>query len=148
MSTTYRFIEAAPSAVFAVLGDGWLFPSWVVGASRIRSVDDAWPAVGSHIHHSFGSWPLVLDDVTTVLEWDPPRRVVFQPKGWPIGEARVEIEIKERRGGSYVRMVEYAVKGPGMLVPGLVMNPVLHIRNVEALQRLAWLAEGGAGSPA
>ena len=55
MSTNQRFVEAAPSDVFAVLTDGWLFPSWVVGASRIRDVDLAWPSVGATIAHSFGS---------------------------------------------------------------------------------------------
>ena len=28
-----------PSAVWAVLADGWLYPVWVVGAARMREVD-------------------------------------------------------------------------------------------------------------
>ena len=43
--------------VFAVLSNGWLYPSWVVGASRIRAVEAAWPAEGAKIHHSFGIYP-------------------------------------------------------------------------------------------
>ena len=146
MAAVYRQIDASPEAVFDVLADGWLFPSWVVGASRIRGVDDAWPAVGSQIHHSFGVWPAVVDDVTTVLEWEHGRHALFQPKGWPLGEARVGIDIQARSGGSYVRMTEKAVKGPGALVPGLLIDPAIRLRNVEALRRLAWLTEGGAAA--
>ncbi|KPG88460.1 SRPBCC family protein [Frigoribacterium sp. RIT-PI-h] len=142
MSTTHRFIEASPHDVFDVLSDGWLFPSWVVGSARIREVDLTWPSVEATIHHSFGVWPLVIDDVTTILEWDPPVRAVFHAKGWPMGEARVEIDVRNRMGGCFVTMTEYAVAGPGRLVPKPLMDPPLHWRNKEALQRLAWLAEG------
>ncbi len=33
-----RRIEAPPGAVWAVLADGWLYATWVVGASRVRDV--------------------------------------------------------------------------------------------------------------
>ena len=72
MSSNVRVLNCRPEDVFAVLADGWVFPTWVVGASRMRDVDEAWPAEGSHLHHSFGVWPAVIDDKTTVREWDPP----------------------------------------------------------------------------
>lgn len=53
-----------PSAVWAVMSDGWLYPVWVVGAARMREVDDHWPAVGSWLHHSVGIWPLLINDNT------------------------------------------------------------------------------------
>ncbi|GAA4266906.1 SRPBCC family protein [Frondihabitans peucedani] len=144
MSTIHRFIEATPDEVFAVLANGWLFPSWVVGASRIRDVEEAWPAVDSKIHHSFGVWPVVIDDSTSVVDWSPPVRAEFVARGWPLGEADVTIEVQDRSGGCFVTMTEYARSGPGTLVPPLLMEPVLNVRNREALQRLAWLVEGGA----
>jgi hypothetical protein len=144
MSTMHRFIEATPDQVFAVLADGWLFPSWVVGASRIRDVEEAWPAIDSKIHHSFGVWPAVIDDTTSVVEWNRPFKAEFIARGWPLGEADVIIEVQDRSGGCFVTMTEYAVSGPGTLVPGFVMKLLLDVRNREALQRLAWLAEGGA----
>ena len=55
-------VRATPADVFAVLADGWLYPSWVVGASRVRGVDGTWPQPGSRIHHSVGVWPLLIDD--------------------------------------------------------------------------------------
>lgn len=142
MATNSRLINASPDAVFDVLRNGWLFPSWVVGASRIRGVDPTWPAVEAKLHHSFGVWPLLIDDTTSLLEWDPPRHVKFQARGWPIGEAEVTLDVKPRGDGCVVRMREDAAKGPGRLVPKPLRDIGLLIRNREALRRLAWLAEG------
>lgn len=142
MSVTVREMDCSPEAVFAVLADAWVFPTWVVGASRMRGVDGAWPEVGSKLHHSFGLWPLVIDDRTEMIEWDPPRRAVMQPAGWPLGEARVEIDVKPRGSGCVVRLVEFAVRGPGRLVPTPVADALLTVRNRETLTRLAHIAEG------
>ena len=46
MSTRSRTIKATPERVWSVLADGWLYPLFVVGASRMRDVDEGWPAVG------------------------------------------------------------------------------------------------------
>ena len=145
MSTNVREMNCSPEDVFRVLADGWLFPAWVVGASRMRDVDSRWPAEESTLKHSFGVWPAIINDETVVKEWDPPHRFVIQPHGWPIGEAEVAIDVKPRGEGCVVRIQERAVKGPGLLVPTAVMDIGLHIRNVETLRRLAFLAEGGAG---
>lgn len=144
MSVTVREMDCTPEAVFAVLADAWVFPTWVVGASRMRGVDGAWPEVGSKLHHSFGLWPLVIDDRTIMVEWDPPRRAVMQPAGWPLGEAQVEIDVKPRGSGCVVRLVEFAVRGPGRLVPTPVADALLTVRNRETLTRLAHIAEGRA----
>ncbi|MBO0985261.1 SRPBCC domain-containing protein [Rathayibacter sp. SD072] len=145
MSRNTRVFHCPPESVFAALSSGWLFPSWVVGASRMRKVDQDFPHVGSQLHHSFGLWPLVIDDRTTVLEWDPPHRFVIQAAGWPMGEARVRIEVEPHKGGCRVRMHETAVKGPGTLIPKPLLHSFLWVRNIEALQRLAHMAEAGAG---
>ena len=131
-----------PQDVFDVLADGWLFPVWVVGASRMRDVDVNWPQVGASLKHSFGVWPALINDETVVEEWDPPRRMTMRPKGWPIGEARVEIDVKPRDGGCVVRIREHAVRGPGRFVPAPIMDLGLSARNIETLRRLAFVAEG------
>ena len=41
MARTSTLVEAAPDAVWAVLADGWLYPTWVVGTVKIRDVDRA-----------------------------------------------------------------------------------------------------------
>lgn len=145
MSRNVRIMRCAPEDVFAVLNDGWLFPSWVVGASRMRDVSSDWPRQDAHLHHSFGAWPVLIDDTTTVLEFDPPRRLVLRARGWPIGEAHVVLDVKPRGEGCVVRMQEYATAGPGALIPPPLLDVGLHWRNRETLRRLAYLAEGGAG---
>jgi hypothetical protein len=142
MSVNVRTMRCSPEDVFAVLGNGWLFPTWVVGASRMRDVDAAWPSLGARLQHSFGVWPALIDDETTILVWDPPRLMVMQPSGWPIGEARVSVEVKPRGSGCVVRMTESAVKGPGSWIPSPLLDVGLYARNIEALRRLAFIAEG------
>lgn len=148
MSRNVRELRCTPEDVFRVLSDGWLYPSWVVGASRMREVDEAWPAAQSELHHSFGVWPALIDDKTVVEQLDPPRRMVMRAHGWPIGEARVTIDVKPRGDRCVVRIQEEAVAGPGRFVPEPVMDLLLHWRNTETLHRLAYLAEGLAPRPA
>jgi uncharacterized protein YndB with AHSA1/START domain len=142
VSRNVRILRCAPEDVFRVLGDGWLYPCWVVGASRMREVEEAWPQTGSRLHHSFGVWPALIDDATVVEVYDPPRRMVMRAKGWPVGEARVTIDVKPRGRSTVVRIQEEAVAGPGRLIPPLLLDPWLHWRNTETLHRLAYLAEG------
>ncbi|MBF9337412.1 SRPBCC family protein [Microbacterium lacticum] len=144
MARNAREMACTPDDVFRVLANGWLYPAWVVGASRMREVSADCPAPGSRLHHSFGVWPLLLDDVTEVLEYDPPRRAVLRAKGRPIGEAQVAIDVKPRGGGCVVRIQEHAVAGPGALVPQAALDIPLLLHNAETLRRLAYLAEGGA----
>lgn len=142
MSRNTRLFACKPEDVFAVLEDGWLFPSWVVGASRMRDVASEWPAPGSRLHHSFGVWPVLIDDVTEVLAYEPPRRMVLKAKGWPIGEARVTIHVQPKGEKSLVRIQEEAIAGPGNLIPQRLLDIPLQLRNEETLHRLAYLAEG------
>ncbi len=146
MAAISRVLNCTPEDVFRVLADGWLYPSWVVGASRVRAVDESWPALQSKIQHSFGVWPALIDDSTSVVEWDAPRHAKLRARGWPIGEAHVVIDVKPRGGGCVVRIIEDAVEGPGTLVPRLIRDICIHHRNIETLHRLAYLAEGRARS--
>lgn len=140
-----RRIEATPAQVFAVLADGWLYPSWVVGASRMRAVDATWPAAGAQLHHSVGTWPMLINDETTLLEWQPDHRVVLEAKGWPMGQARV-ILTAEPDGPDAARLtiVEDATSGPGRALPKPLRQALMVKRNSETLRRLAFLAEGHA----
>jgi hypothetical protein len=144
VATNRRSLSCPPEDVFAVLANGWLYPSWVVGASRMRDVEHAWPAVNASIHHSFGVWPVLIDDTTTILEWDPPRHAKLKARGWPVGSAHVTIDVVPEPGGCRVTISEDAVEGPGQLVPKPVRSAAILLRNKETLQRLAYLAEGAA----
>ncbi len=125
-----------------MLQDGWTYPVWVVGATRMRDVDDDWPAPGTKLHHSFGVWPLVIDDSTEVVQIEPGHRLVLEARGWPVGKARVEITVKADGDGSVVSITEDVTGGPALLVPEPVRVAGIDARNRETLRRLAYLAEG------
>lgn len=142
MSRTTRVMQCAPEDVFAVLADGWDYGMWVVGAARIRDVETSWPAVGSRIHHSVGLWPLLISDTTEVEEVEEPHRLQMKVRAWPTGEGRVILTMAPTGDGrTEVVMEEAAVSGPATLMPAPVQDALLHPRNVEALRRLAYLAE-------
>lgn len=146
MSTRDRVIRSTPQQVWDVLDDGWLYPVWVVGASRMREVDDHWPAVGAKLHHSVGVWPALIDDNTEVLESSPPSHLRLRARGWPAGEADVDLRIEPHGEGCRVTITEDVVAGPGQLMPKPLRDVQIGLRNVETLQRLAFIAENRADS--
>jgi hypothetical protein len=142
MSVHRRVVRASADQVWSVLADGWLYPLFVVGASRMRDVDDSWPQVGSALHHSVGTWPLLIDDSTSVVECEPPTRLRLRARAWPAGEANVLFRLEPRGFETEVVIEEDAEKGPATLVPRPLREPMLTWRNTETLRRLAYLAEG------
>ncbi|WP_353988006.1 SRPBCC family protein [Ruicaihuangia caeni] len=146
MATNYRLFHCRPEDVFAVLADGWNYAAWVVGTSRIRGVDETWPAPGAKLHHSFGLWPALVDDITVMVAWDPPRHAILKARGWPLGEASVRFDVREHPRGCVVRMGEDAAAGPMAKIPAALRQPGIRFRNSETLRRLAFLAEGRARS--
>ncbi|MHC9044106.1 SRPBCC family protein [Microbacterium saperdae] len=142
MATNTRHLNCRPADVFAILADGWLYPSWVVGATRMREVDAEWPHPQAELHHSVGVWPFVLDDTTRSVEWVPMGRAVMIARGWPFGEAEVTIRVRTEDGGCVVRIDEEPLSGPARLIPRFLATPLLRVRNTETLRRLAYLAEG------
>jgi uncharacterized protein YndB with AHSA1/START domain len=141
MATNTREIKTTPDKVWAVLSDGWLYPVWVVGATRMRDVEGHWPEVGARLHHSAGVWPAVIDDNTEVLEAEPGRYLKLRARGWPLGEAEVAITLSPAGAHTLVEIEETAVSGPGAMIPKPVEDLAIKYRNVETLRRLAYVAE-------
>jgi uncharacterized protein YndB with AHSA1/START domain len=141
MTRNSRLIKALPDQVWDVLSDGWVYPTWVVGATRMRDVDKTWPEVGSQLHHSAGVWPLVVSDSTEVLDSHPGHSLKLRARGWPIGEAEVTITLEAQGANTLVEIDEDAVAGPGALVPQPIRALAIKVRNVETLRRLAFIAE-------
>jgi uncharacterized protein YndB with AHSA1/START domain len=141
MATNVREIKTTPEKVWAVLSDGWLYPVWVVGATRMRDVDRTWPQPGARLHHSAGVWPAVINDSTEVLESDPGRFLKVRARGWPLGEAEVSITLTPAGANTRVAISEEAISGPGAMLPQPVENLAIGYRNTETLKRLAYVAE-------
>ncbi|SEC94372.1 Polyketide cyclase / dehydrase and lipid transport [Nocardioides exalbidus] len=141
MTENTRLVHATPEQVWSVIADGWLYPLWVVGAARMRDVDDSWPTAGSKLYHSVGSWPLLLDDETEVLDATPGRSITLRARAWPVGEAQVHLRLDSVGVETEVRITEEPVSGPGALVPRPLVAPSLKWRNTETLRRLALVAE-------
>jgi hypothetical protein len=148
LSEVERVIHASPQRVFAELRDGWGYVGWVVGANHVRDVEANWPQPGTRIHHKVGSWPAVIADNTESLEYEPDRRLRLKARGWPFGEAIVEIEARPEPAdagaaapSAVVVMREAPYAGPGRWVDNPALRWVLKRRNVESLRRLADRAE-------
>ena len=139
-----REVQAPTEAVWSVLANGWMYATWVVGASRVRAVEQEWPQPGSRIHHSFGVWPALINDHTEVVACDPGRELFLKARGWPAGEARVRILLTAGAtpGSSVVSIAEDVTGGPGRLLPRPARQLLITPRNTEALRRLALIAEG------
>ncbi len=138
-----RSVAAPVDAVWQVLADGWQYATWVVGASRVRAVDEGWPRAGTRLHHSVGVWPALLSDSTRSEASDAPNHLVLTARGWPMGEARVEIQVvPDGPQACTVSIAEDASSGPAVLVPLPVRQAMILPRNRETLRRLALIAEG------
>jgi uncharacterized protein YndB with AHSA1/START domain len=140
-----RKTSAPAEAVWKVLADGWTYPSWVVGAERMRAVAADWPAGGAELHHSVGGWPFLLNDVTRVLAADPDHELRLRGRGWPAGEVEIHLLLRPGDDGGFeVVMREDVVTGPTKAIPKPVRTLMIKRRNAEALLRLCYLAEGAA----
>lgn len=140
--TVERDTSASREEVWAVIADGWTYSQWVVGNSRMRAVDPAWPQVGSTIRHSVGIWPLLLDDITVVEDCQPLRQLVLLAKGRPFGKARITLRLSDIDGGGcHIEMAEVPVGIPMEWVPKRVALIAAFPRNRECTWRLAAIAE-------
>jgi len=135
-----RACAAGPDAVWAVLADGWRLAAWVVGAARVETVDDAFPAVGSGLRYGIGGWPAVLPGSATVTASAPGRELALHGRT-PFGGVDMALVVEPAPSGCVLVMREDVVSGPARLVPARVRAAAIAARNVETLRRLALLAE-------
>jgi uncharacterized protein YndB with AHSA1/START domain len=141
MATVTVHIKASPEAIWAVLADGWTYAQWVVGTSHMRAVDAQWPAVGSRLHHCVGVWPALIKDHSEVKASEPNRRLLLTARGWPVGEAEVELTLTPEGDGARASISEVTTGGAGHLLRNPVGEALIYRRNVETMARLAALAE-------
>jgi hypothetical protein len=87
-------IEATRESIFSVLVDAYTYPDWLVGAQRIRSVDDSWPAPGSAFHHVVGFGPIKVADSTRVTSLARPDCLELNAHARPFGRASVRFTLQ------------------------------------------------------
>lgn len=136
-------VAAPPETVWAVLSDPFAYAGWVVGAKRIRGADDGFPAAGTRLYHTVGIGPVTLSDSTRVLQSVAPRFLALEARAGPFGSARVELELRERPGGTIVHMTEEGARGPGRLLAPAA-DLLLRGRNEWSLERLKEIVESRA----
>ena len=143
MATTRTHIAASADEVFAALANPENYGDWVVGSDTVRDADPTWPKVGSRFHHRIGFGPFKVNDHTEVLAVDPPHRLVIHAKARPLGSARVTMLLTDHDGGTDVTMVEVAGDRLSRLAMNPLTDPLIHLRNHEALRRLKRIVETG-----
>jgi uncharacterized protein YndB with AHSA1/START domain len=143
MATNTREMRVAPEQVWAVLADPEKYSEWVVGAKQVRKSEGNWPAEGARFHHTVGIWPLHIRDHTSVVECDRPRRLVLEAKVRPIGFARIQLELAPLPTGTQVSMTEEPSAPYIARVARRLFDPVIYLRNGEALRRLENLVHQG-----
>ena len=141
MATTTAHVAASPERVFAVLSDPRSYEYWVVGSKEIRHWDPDFPAKGTRFHHTFLIGPLPIRDSTSVLEVDPPRRLLLRARARPTGVAHVALDLEPRDGGTQVSITEWPVEGLAARLHNPLQDKLVQKRNVESLRRLKRLAE-------
>jgi uncharacterized protein YndB with AHSA1/START domain len=140
--TVTREVAATRDRVWDVLADGWSYAGWVVGNSRIRGVSANWPAPGSRILHSIGTWPAVINDETVVESSEVGHKLVLLAKVRPAAKARITLELTDLPGGGCrVAMSEVAVSRPLRWVPDRLQLLGVAPRNRECTWRLAMIAQ-------
>ena len=135
-------IAAPRQRVWDVLADGWTYAGWVVGNSRIRAVSADWPAPGTRILHSIGTWPAVINDETVVETSAVGSELVLLAKVRPPAKARITMRLSDLPdGGCRVEMTEVVVSRPLRWVPDSLQLLGVAARNRECTWRLARIAE-------
>ena len=140
MSRNTIHVDATPQAVYDVLADPRHYANWVVGASATRAFEGRWPEPGSVLHHT---QVLLVRDTTTVIESDPPNRLLLEARARPVVVSTVDVRLDPEAGGTRVVLQEEVTGGLMALLPDAVTDALLRLRNWETMRRLKALAEMG-----
>jgi uncharacterized membrane protein YoaK (UPF0700 family)/uncharacterized protein YndB with AHSA1/START domain len=135
-----RTTTAGIPDVWGRLADACGYAEWVSGTREVRDADATWPRVGARLYHRFGPWPWRARDHTTVLESEPPRRLVLAASARPWGVVRAELTLSPDGSRTCVELSEQMLGGLGarLRLPGYALQ---RMRNRHSLDRLVDLAE-------
>lgn len=151
MTTSAIRVAAPREVVFDVVVDASRYPEWLLGARRIRALDDTWPRPGSSFHHSVGVGPATVDDRTIVTDVRPPGLLELEARIGIVGTARVRVTLTEDgAGGTDLAIEEEPAAGLLRLLWNPITRPLVAAtlwgRNARSLQSLRAIAERRATS--
>ena len=141
MATSHIEIAAPVGAVWDSLIDPWTYEVWVRGAKQIRRVDASWPQPGSRFHHLVGVGAVGIADATTLVRAERHRLIELDASAWPLGRARIVIELEDLGGPTEVRVDETPSSGPAKWLDNPAQDAVLKYRNDSSLARLKAIVE-------
>ena len=90
----------------------------------------------------------MVRDHTEMRELEPDKRMLMTARGWPFGEAEVEIRLAREGDGTCFTIREEANGGAGWLLRNPLGDALIYRRNVESAARLAALVERRTMPPA
>jgi hypothetical protein len=134
-------VDAPVHTVFAVLSDPRAYDDFVVGTKRVRRFTPTWPQAGSVLHHTLGIGPLILRDLTWVVEVNEPHHLVLRAQMRPFSVNRIRFSLRPQGDGTKVEVEEYAIEGPAAAVWGPLLDRIMWLRNKELLRRLKRITE-------
>ncbi len=141
MATVRTTLAATVSEVWEALVDARTYPHWLIGAQRIRRVDDGWPAPGTAFHHEVGlGGPLTIADRTRCVSLDPQRCLELDVRAGPLIHATVTFRLVPMAGGTEVSLEEHPIGVHRVLAP--VLAPLVAARNKGSLEKLGRVLEG------
>ena len=141
MVAVERRFRSSPDGVFDALVDARQYPTWLVGARRVRVRDSNWPNPGASFDHRVGAGPIEIGDRSTVLANDPPWRLDLLVRARPLLAATVHFELHPVDGGTRLVMDERPAGRFRLLAP--LIAPLVKLRNERSLRNLAALLDGG-----
>ncbi|MEH3054655.1 MAG: SRPBCC family protein [Patulibacter minatonensis] len=135
-----KWVPTDPEDVWAILADSRSYAFWVVGSTDTERIEGDWPHPGSTFRHIQGHGPIKLSDTTTVVECEPPHRLLLEIRIRPFLTGPVELTLEPDGEGTCITIDERAEGWVGGVIPHFVTSPLIAIRNAEALRRLASMA--------
>lgn len=148
MARNEVWIDARPEDAFATVADAGSYAHWVVGSTRTEELDGDWPRPGAEFRHRQARGPIAVHDTTAVLAAEPPERLLLEVRARPWVVAEVELRFSPERGGTRIAMTERPTGGLVGALPNVLLDPLVRLRNTEAVRRLgamAWARSAAVG---
>lgn len=135
MATVHTTIAAPVAEVWDALIDPRTYPHWLIGARRIRRVDEGWPAPGTRFHHEVGlGGPLTIKDSTRSEAVDHGQRLELDVRARPLMRANVTFALRSTPDGTEVTLEEHPTGWYRALAP--LLAPLVMARNRASLEKL------------